>query len=113
MALSADSQMLVVRRRHDAVDQVGASRLRLSDDPVATASFVRLHGGQPFSYTRVCLPPPIGVLLGGQPQLATEGATSQVTVIGLLDHRLPSAIREAQHCLSVVPRRLRPPRVWA
>ena len=43
-----------------AVDPAAASRLRLSDDHVATASFVRLHDGQPFASTRVCLPPPVG-----------------------------------------------------
>ncbi len=101
MALSADSQMRVIRGLDSVVDPGAAGRLRLSDDNVATASFVRLNNGQPFSYTQVYLPPPVAARLRTEPELTREGVLSQVTVIGLLDRVLPAAIQEAEQSISV------------
>lgn len=101
MSLSVDSSMRVVRGLGSASDPAAATRLQLSDDHVVTATFVRLHDGRPFSYTRVCLPPPIAARLGEDCELSQAGALSQVTVIGLLDRVLPTAIQEAEQSISV------------
>lgn len=101
MALSADSQMSVLDPLADAVDPAAAGRLRLPDDHVATASFVRLHDGRPFSHTRVYLPSGVGARLDGAPELASEGFVSEVTVIGLLDRVLQAPIAEAEQSIAV------------
>jgi GntR family transcriptional regulator len=101
MALSTDSELCVLSPLAEAVDPASANRLRLADDRVATTSFLRLHHGQPFCHTRVCLPPHVGFRLGVAAELVTKGAISHVTVIGLLDKVLTSPIQDAEQSISV------------
>jgi DNA-binding GntR family transcriptional regulator len=101
MALSADSQMQVIRPLGAAVDPTAAGRLRLSDDRVARTTFLRLHQGEPFSHTTVSLPPPVAVRLGDLEELATPGTISPVTLIGLLDRVLESPIQDAEQSITV------------
>jgi len=101
MALSADSEMQIASPLTSAVNPSAASRLRLSDDAVATLVFLRLHESVPFSHTQVSLPPWVGAKLGDVEELMVPGATSRLTIVGLLDQRLQSPIRDADQSISV------------
>ncbi len=101
MALSADSQMRVLLPLGFSVDPTAAGRLRLPDDHVATTTFLRLHRGEAFSHTRVYLPPLVRARLPEVPELATKGALSRVTVIGLLDRSLDAPIQDAEQSITV------------
>jgi GntR family transcriptional regulator len=101
MALSADSEMRVLRPLGESVDPTAAGRLRLSDDHVATATFTRLHDGEAFCHTRLWLPPWVHQRLGRVEELASPGALSRVTVIALLDEVLISPIQDAEQSISV------------
>jgi GntR family transcriptional regulator len=101
MALSLDTTMRLVGALTRRVDLNAAGRLRLESDRVDTLTFLRLHESTPFCLTTVHLPPGVGQLLAGLPELTEEGAHSRVTVIGLLDSRLPDPITEAEQSVTV------------
>jgi GntR family transcriptional regulator len=100
MALSSDTKLetLVPLRRH--VDVVAASRLGLKSDTVISVSFQRTHNGLPLCITTVYLPPEFAHHLDDVAELRTEGAKSDITVIGLLDARLPDPITEAEQSIT-------------
>jgi GntR family transcriptional regulator len=79
MALSADSEMRVLRPLGGAVDPAAAGRLRLDDDHVATASFTRLHDGEAFCHTRLWLPQWVHQLLG-RGEVHSGGGVGPITV---------------------------------
>lgn len=102
MALSADSELRVLMPLGDTVDPAAASRLRLPDDHVVVASFLRQHrGGEAFCHTRLHLPPDVRRSMGEVPELSTRGAVSRVTVVGLLDQVLPTPITTAEQSITV------------
>ncbi|MDA0633574.1 GntR family transcriptional regulator [Nonomuraea sp. MCN248] len=101
MALSVDTRMDITVPLHRRVDLAAAGRLRLSSDAVSSLAFRRLHDAVPFCLTTVSLPPHVGALLRDVPELTAEGATSAVTVIGLLDTRLGAPIAEADQSITV------------
>jgi GntR family transcriptional regulator len=101
MALSADSQLQILEPLSAAVDPTAASRLRLPDDRVVTTTFLRVHHGDTFSHTTTYLPPWVRARLGDVPELASPGAVSQATVIGLLDGALEWPIRDAEQSITV------------
>jgi GntR family transcriptional regulator len=101
MALSADSQMQVLLPLRATVDPTAASRLRLPDDRLAVATFLRLHHQEPFVHTSVYLPPPVRERLGWVPELSSPGTVSRVTVIGLLDRALDAPIQDADQSITV------------
>jgi GntR family transcriptional regulator len=101
MALSADSELQVLQPLAAAVDPTAAGRLRLSDDRVATTSFLRVHHGEAFSHTTAYLPPQARARLGNVEELATPGTASQVTLIGLLDRVLDRPILDAEQSITV------------
>jgi len=101
MGLSADTQMDVIAPLRRQVDVTAAGRLRLSSDVVYTIAFRRSHHGTPFCLTIVSLPPVAGQALTPAAELAAEGATSEVTIIGLLDARLDAPIAEAEQSITV------------
>ncbi len=101
MGLSVDTRMSITVPLHRRVDVDAAGRLRLSGDAVYALTFLRLHDATPFCLTTVFLPPEIGVKLTSVPELGTEGATSDVTVIGLLDTRLEAPIAQADQSITV------------
>ncbi|GAB3449402.1 GntR family transcriptional regulator [Phycicoccus ginsengisoli] len=101
MALSADSQMQLLDPLRDVIDPTAAGRLRLGDDHVARAVFVRLHRGEAFSHTTVFLPPAVGARLGEVRELTAPGSRSQVTVIALLDETLARPIQDAEQSITV------------
>lgn len=101
MGLSLDTDFDLVRPMRLQVDVAAASRLRLDTDRVWTVVFRRTHDGVPFCLTTVHLPPDVGRLLEDTPEVTDTGARSRVTVIGLLDSRLPSPISEAEQSITV------------
>jgi GntR family transcriptional regulator len=101
MGLSADTQMGVITPLRRQVDVTAAGRLRLPGDIVYTVAFRRSHQGTPLCLTIVSLPPEAGLALASVPELTAEGATSEVTIIGLLDTRLDAPIAEAEQSITV------------
>jgi GntR family transcriptional regulator len=101
MALSADTTMEIVVPLRRRVEVEAASRLRLPGDIVHTVVFRRSYDTTPFCLTGVFLPPAAGAALASAGELAAEGATSQATVIGLLDSRLAEPISEAEQSITV------------
>jgi DNA-binding GntR family transcriptional regulator len=101
LALSTDSELQVLRPLAATVDPACAGRLRLPDDRVASATFVRVHHGEPFSHTTVYLPPQVRSKLGQVPQLTSPGTVSPITVIGLLDRALEAPIQDAEQSITV------------
>ena len=100
MALSLDTECEVITPLRRVVDVASASRLRLPSDQVYTTALVRRHGAVPFCHTTVFLPPRIGELVSDAAELARPGQRSQVTVIGLIDARLPGSIRGAEQSIT-------------
>lgn len=103
MSLSVDTTMRLSAPLRRQVDLDAAGRLRLESDAVHTAAFLRLHDDVPFCHTSVWLPPAVGETLRSVPELTEEGAVSTVTVIGLLDERLPAPITDAEQSITVAP----------
>jgi DNA-binding GntR family transcriptional regulator len=101
MALSADSNLQVINPLSSTVDPPAAGRLRLSDDRVATVSFLRVHNGEAFSHTTVYLPPWVQTRLGAVAELSEPGTTSPMTMIGRLDPVLERPIQDAEQSITV------------
>jgi DNA-binding GntR family transcriptional regulator len=102
MALSLDSEMQVVEPLHVLASVEMAGQLQTGDDTVMTTSFLRLHDGLPFAYTRVHLPAEIGRRLRQLPELAAlaePGDRATFTMISLVDrvsdHPIHSAMQNA------------------
>ena len=88
MALSLDTELEVVEPLHVAASVELAEQLQTADDSVMTMSFLRLHDGVPFCYTRVHVPLAIGRRLRELPGLAglgEPGTRAAFTVISLVD----------------------------
>ena len=103
MSLSVDTTMELSSPLRRQIDLDAASRLQLDSDVVHTAAFRRLHGDAPFCHTTVWLPPEAGERLQSVAELTWTGSVSTVTVIGLLDERLPSPITDAEQSITVAP----------
>jgi GntR family transcriptional regulator len=103
MSLSIDTDCEIVLPLQRRVDLSAAGRLRLASDDVHSLSFVRRHDGVPFCHTDVALPPDVGRLLEDVPELTVAAARSRVTVIGLIDVRMNSSIREAEQSVTATP----------
>jgi GntR family transcriptional regulator len=102
MALSLDTEMQVVEPLHVLASLEAAASLQVDDDMVMCMSFVRLHEGSPFCFTRVHVPMELGRRLAGLPEmagLAEPGARGRVTMISLLervsDHPIHGALQNA------------------
>ena len=101
MGLSIDTEFELSSPLHRKVDVAAAGRLRLHSDSVSTVRFRRLHEGIAFCATTVHLPPRVGDLLTGVPELTTPGARSDITVLGLLDQKATAPVAEADQSISV------------
>ena len=101
MGLSEDTLLEVISPLRRKVDLVSASRLRLLSDVVYEVRFVRTHDEAPFCVTTVTLPPAVAKLLSEIPELNQLGATSNVTIIGLIDAKHDEPIAEAQQSITV------------
>jgi DNA-binding GntR family transcriptional regulator len=51
--------------------------------------------------TTVSVPPAVGAVVAGVPELTTVGGSSETTIIGLLDARLTAPIAEADQSITV------------
>jgi GntR family transcriptional regulator len=100
MALSLDTECRLISPLRRKVDVAAAGRLRLPSDEIFAATLVRLHADVPFCLTSVYLPPRVGQLLAGAPDLSSPGRRSRVTVIGLLDSRLAGSVTAAEQSIS-------------
>lgn len=101
MSLSVDTTMRLSAPLRRQVDVDAAGRLGLESDVVHTAGFLRLHEDVPFCHTAVWLPPHVAGAVQSVPELTGEGSVSTVTVIGLLDERLPAPITDAEQSITV------------
>jgi GntR family transcriptional regulator len=101
MGLSVDTRMDVTVPLRRQVDVTAAGRLRLPDDVVHSVTFRRSHDGTPFCLTAVSVPPAVGAVLATVPELTAAGSTSELTIIALLDARLPAPIAEADQSITV------------
>ena len=70
MALSLDTELQVVEPLHVLASVEIAGQLQAAEDTVMTTSFLRLHDGVPFCYTRVHVPLEIGRRLRELPEMA-------------------------------------------
>lgn len=100
MALSLDTELQVVEPLHVLASVETASELGAGGDAVMTISFLRLHDGMPFCYTRVHVPVKTGCRLRELPELAglaEPGARARFTIISLVDrvseHPIHSAVQ--------------------
>ncbi|MQA04571.1 MAG: UTRA domain-containing protein [Streptosporangiales bacterium] len=101
MGLSIDTNMRLISPLRQQVDLDTAGRLRLQSDRVYKLAFLRIHDEVPFCHTTVHLPPAVGQLVERVPELLEPGASSHITVIGLLDPRLPDPISEAEQSITI------------
>jgi GntR family transcriptional regulator len=101
LGLSIDTSMRLVTPLHRRIDVDAAGRLRLDADRVYRLAFLRLHEEVPFCLTTVSLPPAVGKLLEGVPEVTEPDARSTATIIGLLEGRLPDPITEAEQSVTV------------
>jgi len=102
MALSLDTELQVVEPLHVLASVEVAGQLQAAEDTVMTTSFLRLHDGVPFCYTRVHVPLEIGRRLRELPEmagLAEPGSRARFTMISLVDRvsdrRIDSAVQNA------------------
>jgi DNA-binding GntR family transcriptional regulator len=98
MALSLDTELRVVEPLHVLASVAAAEALRVPEDSVMAMSFLRLHDGVPFCYTRVHVPLEIGRRLRELPELGTltePGDRARFTVISLVDRVSGRQIRNA------------------
>ena len=102
MALSLDTELQVVEPLHVLASVEIAGQLQAGEDSVMTISFLRLHDGVPFCYTRVHVPLAIGRRLRELPELAglaEPGSRARFTMISLVDRvsdrRIDSAVQNA------------------
>ena len=101
IGLSLDTSMRVQSPLSRRIDVGVAGRLRLHSDVVFGITFVRLHDEVPFCVTTAWLPPSVAELLDDVEELHRVGATSTLTVLGLLDARLDAPITEADQSITV------------
>jgi GntR family transcriptional regulator len=101
MGLSLDTTFELLTPLQRRVDPAAANRLLLRTDSVVTVTFRRSHGGIPFCFSTVHLPPATGSRLFGIPALTDEGFVSDVTVIGLIEEYCNLKITEAEQSIFV------------
>ena len=88
VALSVHTELEVVEPLHVLASVEIADQLRPGADTVMTISFLRLHAGLPFCYTRVHVPLEIGRRLRDLPEmgpLAEPGSRAPFTLISLMN----------------------------
>jgi DNA-binding GntR family transcriptional regulator len=105
MALSLDTELQVVEPLHVQASVAVADQLEPGADTVMTISFLRLHEGVPFCYTRVHLPLRIGRKLRDLPEftaLAEPGARAPFTVISLMSRVSERPIHTAAQDVTAV-----------
>lgn len=99
MNLSTDTEMRVLESPSRRVDLESAGRLRLDTDVVYRIVFQRFHDGVPFVVTTVSWPESVARLVIDAPEVKA-GATSDSTMIGLLEPHLRYPIDECAQSIT-------------
>lgn len=99
MNLSADTEMKVLEAPSRRVDLAAAGRLRLDTDVVYRIVFQRFHDQVPFVVTTVFWPESVARLVLDSPQVR-QGATSDLTLIGLIEPHLQHPIDECAQSIT-------------
>lgn len=99
MNLSTDTEMRVLESPSRRVDLESAGRLRLDTDVVYRIVFQRFHDGVPFVVTTVSWPESVARLVIDAPEVKA-GATSDSTMIGLLEPHLQYPIDECAQSIT-------------
>jgi GntR family transcriptional regulator len=105
MALSLDTELEVVEPLHVLASVAIADQVQPGADTVMTVSFLRLHQGLRFCYTRVHVPMEIGRRLRELPEiaaLAEPGARAPLTVISLMSRVIDRPIHSAAQNVTAV-----------
>jgi DNA-binding GntR family transcriptional regulator len=105
MALSLDTELQVVEPLHVQASVALADQVQPGGDSVMTISFLRLHEGVPFCYTRVHVPLEVGRKLRELPEvaaLAEPGARAPLTVISLMSRASGRPIHSAAQDVTAV-----------
>jgi GntR family transcriptional regulator len=100
MGLSLDTSLEVLQPLRRQVNVEAAGRLRLGTDVVHTVVVRRIHSAGPLCLTSVYLPADVAARLEGLSELAAAGVISDITIMGLLDSRLPAPIAEAEQSIT-------------
>ncbi len=100
--LSVDTEMRILSPLQRRVDVDVAGRLQLASDVVWRTEFLRLHHGVAFCVTTISMPPHVAEQVRDAPELASAGASSRVTIIGLLEGRLDEPVAEADQSITAV-----------
>lgn len=101
MGLSVDTVFEVMTPLRRRVDLEAAGRLGLSSDDVSTVTLRRLQEDVAFCFTTIYVPPAIGSLLQDVAELQQVGSLSRISVIGVLDERLPRRVAETEQSITV------------
>jgi DNA-binding GntR family transcriptional regulator len=104
MALSLDTELQVVEPLHVQASVAIADQVQPGANTVMTLSFLRLHEGIPFCFTRVHVPLGVGRRMGDLPEfaaLAEPGARAPFTVISLMS-RVSRPIHSAEQNVTAV-----------
>jgi GntR family transcriptional regulator len=105
MALSLDTELQVVEPLHVLASVEIADQVQPGADTVMTISFLRLHEGAPFCYTRVHVPLEIGRRLRKLPEveaLAEPGSRAPYTMISLMNQVSERPIHSAMQTVTAV-----------
>jgi DNA-binding GntR family transcriptional regulator len=105
MSLSLDTELQVVEPLHVLASLDIADQLQPGADLVMAMSFLRLHDGAPFCYTRVHVPMEIGSRLRELPEvaeLAEPGARARFTLISLIERVCQQPIHSAAQDVTAV-----------
>jgi GntR family transcriptional regulator len=105
MSLSLDTELQVVEPLHVQASVAIADQVEPGADTVMTVSFLRLHEGVPFCFTRVHVPMEIGRRLRELPEvaaLAEPGARAPFTVISLMGRVSDRPIHSAAQNVTAV-----------
>jgi GntR family transcriptional regulator len=101
MGVPVDTVFEVVTPLRRRVDLEAAGRLGLDSDDVLTVTLRRLQDDVPFCFTTIYLPPRVGGLLQDVEELHQVGSLSRISVIGVLDERLPRRVAETEQSITV------------
>lgn len=87
LALSEDTELVLVHPLRGDWDDYAAERLALTGRSLYSVTLRRLHRGETFCVTTAYLPPSSGTLIEDLPSLHTPGDRTATTIIGLLESR--------------------------
>ena len=103
LALSVDTQLILVRPFVRQTDVDAAGRLRLNSDDVLVGTFQRVHQDVAYCVSTVYLPPELAPIVQDEPSLSAPGIRSAVTIIGLIERDGSHPVIGAHQSVTSVP----------